>query len=71
MVGQSWLALSDAALAAGINRERLLRLVQGRRVKGRRNLTGRWEIDQQSLSKYLVAQQTQAEALRSAQGKEA
>lgn len=53
MTTRSWLSLSDAALQAGMNREKLLRLVQDRRVEGRRNLTGRWEVESTSLERYV------------------
>ena len=55
MADQRWWSLSDAALQAGMNRERLLRLVQDRRVEGRRNLTGRWEVNGASLQRHLAA----------------
>ena len=50
-----WISLSDAAVRVGINRERLLRLVQCRVVEGRRNLTGRWEVNKPSLERFLKA----------------
>lgn len=48
-----WISLSDAAVRASLNRERLLRLVQCRLVEGRRNLTGRWEVESTSLRRYV------------------
>jgi hypothetical protein len=54
MPHRGWLSLSDAALRAGMNRERLLRLIQGGRVAGRRNVTGRWEVKSISLEGYLA-----------------
>jgi len=47
-----WIPLSDAALSCGLNRERLLRLVQAGVIEGRRNLTGRWEVLRPSLERY-------------------
>ena len=47
-----WIALSDAAVSCGLNRERLLRLVQAGVIEGRRNLTGRWEVHRRSLEHY-------------------
>lgn len=47
-----WLALSDAAVSCGLNRERLLRLVQAGVIEGRRNLTGRWEVRRRSIERY-------------------
>ena len=48
-----WIGLSEAAITARINRERLLRLVQSGQVQGRRNVTGRWEVNRGSLDTYL------------------
>jgi hypothetical protein len=53
-MGPRWIALSEAALLAGMNRERLLRLVQAGVVLGRRNLTGRWEVDRAALKRHLA-----------------
>lgn len=55
-----WIALSDAAISCGLNRERLLRLVQAGTIEGRRNLTGRWEVLRRSLERYRRASATAA-----------
>ncbi len=55
MKGSSWITLSDAAVRAGLNRERLLRLIQGGSIRGRRNVTGRWEVESASVARYLGA----------------
>lgn len=47
-----WMALAAAAMQLGINRERLLRLVQSGIIEGRRNLTDRWEVRRSSLERY-------------------
>jgi hypothetical protein len=47
-----WVSLADACLRTGLNRERLLRLVQGRVIEGRQNVTGRWEVNRASLERY-------------------
>jgi len=57
-----WMALSDAALTCGLNRERLLRLVQAGVIEGRRNITGRWEVRRCSLEHYRQAGEEAAAA---------
>ena len=49
---EQWITLSDATLRLGINRERLLRLIQGHVVSGRKNCTGQWEVSAGSISDY-------------------
>ncbi len=46
------ITLADAAVRIGMNRERLLRLVQARKIEGRRNITGRWEVLRVSLDRF-------------------
>ena len=54
-----WISLADAALRLGIDRERLLRLVQGQVIDGRRNVTGRWEVSTRSMARYRREQEAQ------------
>jgi predicted site-specific integrase-resolvase len=59
---RKWLGLSEAALVAAINRERLLRLVQSGVIAGRRNVTGRWEVSRPSLQSYLDERRTPSQS---------